>query len=226
MTKYRTIVADPPWPCHSMRRVNVLRGEHYPVMQVHEIAALPVSGYASEDAHLYCWAVLPLMAEAYDVVREWGFAPVTLLTWCKRGPGLGAGFRGNTEHLIVARRGESFYNPTCGTCGGRARGARRCGCTSPKWRYRGERTVYARQFQGVAKGTWYEAPRTEHSAKPELFRDLIEQMSPGPYLELFARTQRLGWDTWGNEALNHLGVDLVAAGGDDATPAPFDGAHP
>ena len=44
----------------------------------------------------------------------------------------------------------------------------------------------------------------QHSSKPELFLDLIEQVSPGPYLELFARRQRLGWDTWGNEALNHI----------------------
>jgi len=47
-----------------------------------------------------------------------------------------------------------------------------------------------------------------HSAKPECFLDFIEQVSQGPYLELFARRQRLGWDTWGNEALNH--VELTA----------------
>ncbi len=48
-----------------------------------------------------------------------------------------------------------------------------------------------------------------HSRKPDVFLDLVEQVSPGPYLELFARRQRLGWDTWGNEALNH--VDLGGA---------------
>jgi N6-adenosine-specific RNA methylase IME4 len=111
MKRYRTIVADPPWPCHGMRRANVLQGDHYRVMTLDEIKALPVGDLAEEDAHLYCWAVLPLMAEAYDVVRAWGFAPITLLTWCKPGPGLGGGFRGNTEHLIVARRGEAFYKP-------------------------------------------------------------------------------------------------------------------
>jgi N6-adenosine-specific RNA methylase IME4 len=47
-------------------------------------------------------------------------------------------------------------------------------------------------------------PRAEHSRKPEVFLDLAETVSPGPYLELFARRQRLGWDTWGNEALNHV----------------------
>jgi N6-adenosine-specific RNA methylase IME4 len=45
-----------------------------------------------------------------------------------------------------------------------------------------------------------------HSAKPEAFLDLVEQVSPGPYLELFARRQRLGWDTWGNEALEHVSL--------------------
>lgn len=49
-----------------------------------------------------------------------------------------------------------------------------------------------------------------HSRKPDLFNDLIEQVSPGPYLELFARRQRLGWDTWGNEALEH--VEMTARG--------------
>jgi len=36
-----------------------------------------------------------------------------------------------------------------------------------------------------------------HSEKPKLFGDLIEAVSPGPYVELFARSPRLGWDSWG-----------------------------
>ena len=53
---------------------------------------------------------------------------------------------------------------------------------------------------------WFNWPRmgAAHSRKPEAFLDLVEQVSPGPYLELFARRQRLGWDTWGDEALNHV----------------------
>jgi N6-adenosine-specific RNA methylase IME4 len=46
---------------------------------------------------------------------------------------------------------------------------------------------------------WFNAPRTKHSAKPEAFYDLVEKASPGPYLEMFARRQRLGWSVWGNE---------------------------
>ena len=58
-------------------------------------------------------------------------------------------------------------------------------------------------------GTWHVWPRGGHSRKPEAFYDLVESVSPGPYLELFARRQRLGWDTWGNEALNHVQIGAV-----------------
>jgi N6-adenosine-specific RNA methylase IME4 len=44
------------------------------------------------------------------------------------------------------------------------------------------------------------APVSKHSKKPEEFYALIEQMYEGPYLELFARNKREGWERWGNEA--------------------------
>ena len=52
-------------------------------------------------------------------------------------------------------------------------------------------------------GTWHNWPRSGHSVKPAAFGDLVEQVSPGPYLELFARQQRLGWDSfgWGREGV-------------------------
>ncbi len=52
----------------------------------------------------------------------------------------------------------------------------------------------------------YEGAR-RHSAKPDGFFDLVESVSPGPYLEMFARRQRLGWHTWGNEALEHVEIE-------------------
>ena len=177
-------------------------------MPLDEICALPVGEIARGDAHLYLWAVLPMMKEAYQVVESWGFTPETVLTWCKPGVGLGGGFRGNTEHLIVARRGWSAANPTCDTCGGRARGAKKCGCETPAWRVKGklltEDDKQRKAFLTTAKGTWYEAPRGRHSAKPDLFMDLIETMSPGPRLEMFAREKRLGWDSWGDEIASDI----------------------
>ena len=45
--------------------------------------------------------------------------------------------------------------------------------------------------------TVFEAPRTKHSAKPDRLYEMAEVMSPGPRLELFARTERPGWKPWG-----------------------------
>ena len=44
-------------------------------------------------------------------------------------------------------------------------------------------------------------PRDEHSRKPDVFLDIIERVSPGPYLELFARRARFGWDYAGDGSL-------------------------
>jgi len=52
-------------------------------------------------------------------------------------------------------------------------------------------------FKG--QGTWFYAPLQEHSHKPEEQYAVIERCSPGPYLELFARRSRPGWDVWGNQ---------------------------
>ena len=43
------------------------------------------------------------------------------------------------------------------------------------------------------------APRREHSRKPEEAYGRIERLLPGPYLELFARQSRPGWDSLGDQ---------------------------
>jgi N6-adenosine-specific RNA methylase IME4 len=50
--------------------------------------------------------------------------------------------------------------------------------------------------------TWYDwkRPHHQHSRKPDAFMDLVESWCPGPYVELFARSARPGWDAWGDEA--------------------------
>lgn len=77
-----------------------------------------------------------------------------------------------------------------------------------------EHVLFARRGRDVRQSrwdsTWFSFKRGEHSRKPEAFLDIVETVSPGPYLELFARRQRLGWDTWGNEALEHVTMGDVA----------------
>lgn len=52
--------------------------------------------------------------------------------------------------------------------------------------------------------TLISAPRGRHSAKPPEARALVEKVSPGPYLELFAREAAPGWDVWGNEVRSDI----------------------
>lgn len=42
--------------------------------------------------------------------------------------------------------------------------------------------------------------KTGHSIKPDYFYEMVERVSPEPRLEMFARTRRIGWDVWGNQA--------------------------
>jgi N6-adenosine-specific RNA methylase IME4 len=46
--------------------------------------------------------------------------------------------------------------------------------------------------------TWFNWPlQSQHSRKPAAFYDLVEQWCPGPYVDVFCREPRLGWDSWG-----------------------------
>jgi N6-adenosine-specific RNA methylase IME4 len=55
------------------------------------------------------------------------------------------------------------------------------------------------KFLDKGQASWLSAKRGRHSAKPAKVRRLIERVSPGPRLELFARTEADGWAVWGNQ---------------------------
>jgi N6-adenosine-specific RNA methylase IME4 len=57
--------------------------------------------------------------------------------------------------------------------------------------------------------TAYEWPQGRHSEKPAAFYDLVEQVSPGPYLDVFARVHRFHWDAWGNEVYKPPHLETV-----------------
>ena len=83
-------------------------------------------------------------------------------------------------------------------------------CKKPKGRGLGETFGLSTEYLLFARrgslkererhwSTWFEAPRREHSRKPEVARDIISKCFDGSKLELFARQRTLGWDCWGNE---------------------------
>lgn len=62
--------------------------------------------------------------------------------------------------------------------------------------------------------------KREHSRKPDEIYDIVEQCSPGPYLELFARHNRPGWVQWGDE------IGEISKKGQDYHPAAMQVALP
>ena len=70
-------------------------------------------------------------------------------------------------------------------------------------------------FADKTQQSWLCTERTKHSAKPAIFRKLIEQVSPGPRLELFARFQAENWTSWGDQ----IELDLFS-GTDDGNEMP------
>jgi len=68
--------------------------------------------------------------------------------------------------------------------------------------------------EGVHKGTWHNVKREyvngapKHSKKPSYFYELIEKVSPGNKIELFARNKREGWDSWGNEVESNIELNF------------------
>ena len=59
--------------------------------------------------------------------------------------------------------------------------------------------------------SWWQwrRPHNAHSSKPDGFLDVVEQVSPGPYVELFARRARFGWDYWGDQSLGTAEMEVA-----------------
>lgn len=105
--RYRTIVADPPWPIAWRGSVSIGKKPlAYPTLTIAEIIALPVRDLASDDSNLYLWTTNQFLPEALGVVRAWGFQYRMLWTWCKNN-GIGGHPRNATEHIVIASRGET-----------------------------------------------------------------------------------------------------------------------
>lgn len=97
--KYNVIVADPPWPTE---------GTPYPVQTYDQIATLPVQDLADENCILWLWVINGLADLGFSLIKHWGFTHKTILTWDKRSSAPGWYLNGQTEHVLVAIKG----NPT------------------------------------------------------------------------------------------------------------------
>ncbi len=180
--KYRTIVADPPWKQSDRREITGATRQNNLWVGQHRTRPPYPSMTNAEIADL--------------PVRNMAAGVATLFLWTTR-------FQLRAAYDIAAIWGFKPVHPLVWTKPPRPF----LGGTFPAAT---EFIIYAKRGRpahtGRGPADWFSWPRGPHSTKPEAFLDLVETVSPGPYLELFARRQRLGWDTWGNEALEHVSL--------------------
>lgn len=190
MKKYQIIYADPPWSYNDKMSGHSFSLDHeYETQDIEWIKKLPVGGVTDKNCVLFLWAVSPLLPEAFEVMKSWGFKYKTVaFVWSKRykdgSPvaNLGRWTMGNVEMCLLGTKG------------------------SPK-----------RIKENVRQ--LVEDYRAEHSRKPDSIRShIVELMGDLPRLELFARDNgdknlfgenRLdGWDVFGNEVPNSISLTI------------------
>lgn len=168
--KYSVIYADPPWSYRN-KGTRAAADKHYSTMSIEEIKALPVADIAAADCVLFLWATFPMLPEALETIKAWGFTYKTAaFVWAKqnrRSPGwfwgLGNWTRSNPEVCLLAVRGRPA---------------------------RVSASVHSLICVPVGK----------HSQKPKEARErIVELMGDVQRIELFARERIPGWDCWGDE---------------------------
>ena len=173
---YSTIYADPPW--RFQNRTGKVAPENkklnrYGTMSLDEIMSLPVEQIAAEKSHLYLWVPNAMLPDGLQVMEAWGFKYKANIVWEKiRKDGQPDG------------RGVGFY-------------------------FRNVTEILLFGIKGDNNRTLAPARsqvnlirtrKREHSRKPDEIIPIIECCSPGPFIELFARGDREGWDMWGDQA--------------------------
>lgn len=182
---YGAILADPPWAFRTWSGKTMTphrtSNDHYATMPLEALEALPVSKLAARDCALFMWVVDSHLPEALKLAEAWGFKYKTrALVWEKTTHlgnsmiGMGYWTRKQTEACYVFTNGEETEECLLFT--------------------RGHPKRVSKSVRQLIK-----APRREHSRKPDDTYERIEALVAGPYLELFARCSRPGWDAWGNE---------------------------
>lgn len=139
-------------------------------MKMRELRALPVAALGGSSTVLVLWALAPMLDQALALAAEWGFKFWTAGAWAKR-----------------SRRDRRWAFGTGYVLRGAAEFFLLFKRGSPRRVSRRERNLIV-------------APIREHSRKPEMFREMIDRLFPGSRkVELFARSRRRGWDSWGRE---------------------------
>lgn|ERR1051325_49672 len=173
--KYGVIYADPPWSFRNWSKKGTGRNavSHYDCLDFEALAALPITELAADDCALFLWATDPLLPRAFELIEAWGFEYKTVgFYWVK---------------LNAAAKHDSDYFTGLGYWS-------RANPEQCLLATRGKPNRRAKDVRRLVVDK-----RREHSRKPDCVRDRIERLVGGPYLELFARETKRGWDGWGDQ---------------------------
>lgn len=156
-------------PWDFQNQQNASTFKHYTTMTDQEIQAMPLQELSLPDCVLFLWGTWAKVDVAIDTIRAWGFMQKTGFPWVKL----------DHDRLSLSY-GVGYWLRGCSEyvligCKGKV---------SPP----GELSNYL----GIM------SPNFQHSRKPISVHELAETL-PGPYLELFGRRLREGWDVFGNE---------------------------
>lgn len=182
------VVADPAYPFKVRKVVEDQRSpeRHYQTMTLKEIEAMPVKQIAAKNAHLFLWipGYLFVLGAHLPIMKAWGFKPSAIaFVWIKTKA------YEDTEQYSIVQLMESQLHVGLGMT--TRKNAEFC--------ILGRRGSPSRQAKDVREVIL--SPIREHSRKPEEFRDRVDRYI-GPQtsvVELFARSPRRGWTTWGNQ---------------------------
>ena len=170
--RYGAILADPPWQFEAYSGPRVAQRsahQHYSVMPHARLADIRIP--AADDCALFLWAVDSHLDQAIALMGEWGFKFKTIaFVWVKT----------CKSDPTKPRMGMGLWT---------RKQSEIC--------LMGTRGKVSRRDKGVRQVLM--SPRREHSRKPDEVYGRIERLVDGPYLEMFARQRRPGWDAVGNE---------------------------
>lgn len=181
---YSLICADPPWRFQVWDQISGTDrapDKHYDTLEDDDLLKLPVKDCVSKDAFLVLWVYDPQYPTAFDLAKTWGFDTyvTVLFRWLKSSNG----------QLRLFDPGERLnFGLGYHTRGG--------GCEEA-WLFRRGKGLPVLRHD--IRKEFYSNIR-EHSRKPdEVYQWLVELYGDVPRLEMFARTRRVGWDSFGNE---------------------------
>lgn len=171
---YSIIYADPPWvfKTYSDKGKGRSAERHYPTMEKRAIQQIPIQRISARDCALFLWVTAPCLIEGIELISAWGFTYKTVaFTWVKQNKKSDGIFTGMGYYT----RANAEY------CLLATRGR-----------------VLERKSRSVSSVVISHIER--HSKKPDEVRKRITRLFGDlPRIELFAREQADGWDSWGNE---------------------------